>query len=121
MRRDLPNIRPVCSTVCILRCLLAVFLGSRNVDTSRVRALYCPFEELESVAGEVWGFVQEFLEEGGCCVGGEEVVDYCTGGVGGYVFGGVEVEGPTFAGEELFLSLGFSWEWKVGVGFWGRF
>jgi len=49
MRRDLPDIRTVCSTVRILRCLLAVFLWRRDIDTSGVRALYCAFEELEFV------------------------------------------------------------------------
>lgn len=98
MRRDLPDIRPVCSTVCILRCLLAVFLRRGDVNTSGVRALHGTLEELEFVAGEVWGFGEEFLEEGGCCVGGEEVVDYCAGGVVGYVLRCVEVEGAAFAG-----------------------
>lgn len=98
MWRDLPDIRPVSSTVCILRCLLAVFLGCRDIDTSGVRALYCAFKELEFVAGEVWRFTEEFLEEGGCCVDGEEIVDYCAGSVDGYVLGAVEVEGAAFAG-----------------------
>lgn len=39
-------------------------------------------------------------------MGGEEVVDYCAGGVGGYVSGGVEMEGAAFAGER-WLLVGF--------------
>lgn len=84
------------SVVDIFSLLLICIAPTIHIEAEGVRTRDYSIEQLELILLVGWRLVQHFLEQSICFFWGEEIVNYRTGRVSLYIFGGIEVDCLSF-------------------------